>query len=55
MSINRFFKEDKGAPDPITVDNIFLQADSASWRKPYIISIERIGDAIQLRIDEDTL
>ena len=53
MAQDRFFKEDKGAPEGFPIDNAFLPIDSGEWRKPYIISVERIGKAIQLRIDED--
>ena len=55
MPLDRFFKEDKGAPDPISLDGTFIQIDNGSWRKPYIISVERLGNTIQLKIDEETL
>ena len=55
MSLDRFFKEDKGVPESISLDGIFIPIDSAAWRKPYIISVERLGNAIQLKIDEEAL
>jgi hypothetical protein len=55
MAQDRFFKEDKGVPDSFPLDNAFVSIDSGVWRKPYIISIERIGKEIQLKIDEETL
>jgi hypothetical protein len=54
MSLDRFFKEDKGAPI-FSLDGTFIQADSPSWRKPYLISVERLGNVIQLKLDEDVL
>lgn len=53
MSLDRFYKEDKGVPDSFAIDMAFVPIDSGGWRKPYIISVERIGKAIQLKIDED--
>ena len=53
MSLDRFFKEDKGVPNPISLEGTFIPVDNGSWRKPYVISVERLGNAIQLKIDEE--
>ena len=37
MSLDRFFKEDKGVPESISLDGIFIPIVCAAWRKPYII------------------
>ena len=55
MSLDRFFKEDKGVPDKFSLEGTFIPVDSGTWRKPYIISVERLGNAIQLKIDEEAL
>jgi hypothetical protein len=52
MSLERFFREDKGCPT-ISVGNTVIQVDSVDWRKPYVITVERLGNEIQLKLDED--
>ena len=52
MSLNRFYKEDKSLQD-FSIDNTYVQVDSGDWRKPYIISIENIGNKISLKLNKD--
>lgn len=53
MSQDRFYKEDKGVPESFSIDNAFIPIDSVDWRKPYVITVERLGNEIQLKLDED--
>lgn len=50
--MDRFYKEDKNAPE-INKDKTFIQIDSGDWRKPYILSIERLGETLQIKLDRD--
>jgi hypothetical protein len=53
---DRFHKENKEI-SPQTVDplNTFLLIDSKAWRKPGIISVEKLGNVFQIQINEDIL
>lgn len=50
--IDRFYKENK-TPPSIDTQNTFLLADSNQWNKPYILSIEKIGQSLEIKINED--
>jgi hypothetical protein len=50
--MERFYKEDRNAPE-IVGDKTFIQVDSGDWRKPYILSIQRLGETLQIKLDKD--
>ena len=52
----RFHKDNKEiSPESIDRINTFLLVDSKVWRKPGIISVEKLGNVFQIQIDEDIM
>jgi hypothetical protein len=49
---NRFYKENK--VESANPGNSFLPIDSNEWRKAGIISVEKLGNLLQIQIDADT-
>jgi hypothetical protein len=54
MSSERFHKDRKSV-STLDVNNSFIQVDSAAFNRPVTISLATVGDALQIRINEDFL
>jgi hypothetical protein len=50
--MDRFFKEDKEVPQS-NLEKTFIPVDCGDWRKPYILSLQKLGDRLQIKIEED--
>lgn len=48
-----FYKDKEISFDGISLENTFLILDSKGWRKPAILSLDRLGNGLQLQLDRD--
>ncbi len=49
----RLYKGHRRVLKNLEISKTFILADSADFKKPSTISIEKIGEALQLKIDDD--